>query len=61
MDYPNIRQSARCPLCERAKDQGLLVCWPCYRVHDMRNGADPLLLKVLNKTEEGVIALGIQA
>jgi hypothetical protein len=40
IDYPNIRASEHCPMCGRDKDQGLLVCWPCYRLHNVRNGLD---------------------
>jgi hypothetical protein len=39
MDYPLTRHAALCPLCDKPKGEGLmLVCWPCYRAHDMRNG-----------------------
>lgn len=38
IDFPNVRGSALCPLCEKSKDAGLLVCWSCYRASDIRNG-----------------------
>ena len=37
-DYPNVRKLRVCPLCAQAKDPGLLVCWRCYRVHEIRHG-----------------------
>ena len=36
MDRPNIRLSTICPLCCKAKDQGLLACWPCFRASGLR-------------------------
>ena len=38
IDNMNVRASTRCPLCECYKAVGLVVCWPCYRLHDLRNG-----------------------
>lgn len=32
-DHPRVRASLTCPVCEQAKDYGLVVCWPCYRNH----------------------------
>ena len=37
-DYPNIRRSTACPCCSRVKEAGCIVCWPCYRLHDVRGG-----------------------
>jgi hypothetical protein len=38
VSHPKLRAICNCPLCERPKDQGTLVCWSCYRAHNMRNG-----------------------
>lgn len=38
MDYPHVRASTHCPLCQQEKDEGLLICWVCYRLHDLRSG-----------------------
>lgn len=38
MDYPRVRASNICPLCGEAKDIGLVVCWLCYRVENLRAG-----------------------
>jgi hypothetical protein len=41
VDFPHIRSKLACPACNRARDKGTLVCWPCYRVLDMRHGMRP--------------------
>jgi hypothetical protein len=41
VDFPHFRSKLACPACNRAKDKGTLVCWPCYRVLDMRHGMRP--------------------
>jgi len=38
IDYPHVRLSSLCPLCEQHKDTGSLVCWSCYRADDLRYG-----------------------
>ncbi len=38
IDNENVRASKRCPLCDGYKAVGLVACWPCYRLHDLRNG-----------------------
>ena len=38
MDYPHIRQTKMCPICKGEKDQGLVACWSCYRVHGLKWG-----------------------
>jgi len=38
IDYPHVRSSVLCPLCEQQKDIGSLVCWSCYRAYDLRYG-----------------------
>ena len=38
IDYPRTRTGTHCPLCQRDdKDQGLFVCWDCYRAHGLRD------------------------
>jgi transcription elongation factor Elf1 len=31
MDFPKLRTLFACPLCSAAKQQGLIICWPCNR------------------------------
>ena len=38
IDHLNLRNSTVCPFCRNAKERGLVVCWQCYRAHNMRNG-----------------------
>lgn len=38
MDHHNVRSSIICPVCGREKQAGLMVCWYCYRRHEMRYG-----------------------
>lgn len=33
-----VRSHPVCPLCYGVKGVGLLVCWRCYRLHQLRNG-----------------------
>ena len=49
-DHPLIRKHLICPLCDLHKGQGLVVCWPCYRLWDMRNG-DPAVEAELDLAE----------
>jgi hypothetical protein len=37
-ERPNVRASGRCPICERQKHSGLLVCWHCWRREGLRLG-----------------------
>lgn len=37
-NHAHVRASCVCPLCKGAKDVGLVACWECYRLHDLRNG-----------------------
>lgn len=39
IDHPLVRASQVCPLCGCAKDPGLVACWTCYRIFNMRNGS----------------------
>jgi hypothetical protein len=38
LDYPKVRAQTVCPLCQGAKETGLLVCWLCYHKHELRYG-----------------------
>ena len=50
-DHPLVRKSHTCPLCTQHKGEGGLVCWPCFRKHDMRNGDTPEVRATLDKRE----------
>ena len=39
MDYPRVRADTTCPICYRAKDRGLIACWPCFRNSGLKDGA----------------------
>lgn len=56
IDYPNIRATEDCPLCHKAKDLGLVACWPCHRAH-LRNGTSPSTRYILDSCE-ALIARG---
>jgi hypothetical protein len=49
-DHPRVRASLICPVCEQAKDYGLVVCWPCYRKHGLRYG-NPVVDDILDRIE----------
>lgn len=34
---PLIIASCICPLCCKVKEVGLMVCWPCFEKHDLKN------------------------
>jgi hypothetical protein len=40
MKHPLLRKSHICPLCDLDKSVGLVACWPCFRLWDMRYGND---------------------
>lgn len=50
-DYPLTRAGAFCPICLGDKAPGLLVCWPCYREHDMRFGDTPNVTALMDAFE----------
>jgi hypothetical protein len=29
IDYPKLRETSRCPLCNQPKSKGLVICWTC--------------------------------
>lgn len=49
--YPLVRASRTCPLCNGRKDDGLIVCWTCYRSHDVRNGLTPSDAAIIGHAE----------
>ena len=53
-DHPNVRASVVCPLCQGAKDAGLVACWPYYRKNEMRYGNPDAELKIDQAEERGV-------
>lgn len=47
-DFPHVRSSQICPLCNGDKDTGLICCWSCYRERRVRDGnqeAETLIAK----------------
>lgn len=38
LEFKHIRSHKLCPLCEREKGIGPVVCWPCYRSNGLRYG-----------------------
>lgn len=54
IDYPLIRKECYCPLCNRPKAQGCVVCWGCYREHDMKYGEAPAVTHQLQKAEHAL-------
>lgn len=49
-DHPNLRSFPICFLCQKPKEVGLLVCWPCYREHRLRYG-NPEIERQINAAE----------
>ena len=35
--YAHVRASQVCPLCDKDKGEGLMVCWPCFSEHGFRD------------------------
>ena len=54
MDYPNVRASSRCPLCAVGKEEGLLVCWSCYREQGLRYG-NPEAEQSIQRAEDSFV------
>lgn len=50
IDNPRVRASFVCPLCLANKNPGLVTCWPCYRVYDLKNG-NPAQEHVISQAE----------
>jgi hypothetical protein len=60
MDYPNVRLSAICPLCGQEKESGLIVCWPCYRKNDLRNGNSEIEIMIKRAEDELIIRRSVR-
>jgi hypothetical protein len=56
LDTTHVRQGSTCPLCNRLKDVGLIVCWPCYKRHAMKYG-NPRCEAIIAEREEALRAL----
>jgi hypothetical protein len=55
-DHPNLRRSLACPSCRKAKERGLVVCWECNRVLNIRNGrCERVLLDVCEAVATGEV------
>lgn len=52
LDYPRVRASKVCPLCELDKETGIIVCWPCYRLWNLRHGMSPEIQALLESVEK---------
>ena len=55
LDYPKVRAQVLCPLCVGDKDEGLLVCWPCYRRYELRSGNE-VVEQIIAQAENGLVA-----
>lgn len=51
LDYPKLRQSAACPLCNTPKPIGCVVCWCCYHREGFRHHTAAHIQAWLTKTE----------
>jgi hypothetical protein len=51
IDHPLTREDSACPLCHDTKPIGNVVCWPCFRWHDMRYGAAPMVTQIIDARE----------
>lgn len=54
LDHPLTRRGCTCPLCELPKDAGLVVCWPCYRLWNFRNGPGRDVEALIDAWEAGL-------
>jgi hypothetical protein len=53
LDHPLLRQSTHCPVCHDRKDNGLVICWSCYRDKGMRYG-NPTVDRIVDRAEDGL-------
>ena len=56
LDHPLVRNLCHCPLCASRKDQGLLVCWQCYRAYGFRNGPSARVAECIDVCETDLAA-----
>jgi hypothetical protein len=52
LDHPRLRARTVCPCCHLDKEAGLLICWPCFNLHDMRNGNPEVEAKLDDMEQE---------
>lgn len=50
-DFPLLRASGHCYLCDGRKLYGLVTCWTCYNDFDGRNGFTCSALSTLTSAE----------
>lgn len=55
--YDALRAVRTCPLCNGKKAAGLLVCWPCYRAHNLRNGMRPATQQIIEQAADDANAV----
>jgi hypothetical protein len=56
LHHPNLRRSTACPFCRKAKERGMVVCWECNRVLNIRNGTtERVLLDFAEAVESGEV------
>jgi hypothetical protein len=53
IDHPKTRAGVVCPVCKTHKTVGLVVCWECYRRHNLRYG-NPEIDAILDKWERSI-------
>lgn len=58
LDFPKVRAQEVCPLCQATKEAGLLVCWPCYRQHELRYGNPAALSRIANAQDQLAVTTG---
>jgi ribosomal protein L37AE/L43A len=59
LDYPRIRANTVCPLCAKHKLEHTLVCWPCFRTHNLRQGESVQVATILETVEQRLIEQGL--
>ena len=51
LDHRHVREARTCPICNREKESGLLLCWPCYHAIDARGGLRPAIVAIIDNAE----------
>ena len=51
LDFPHVRHSLLCPLCDGPKVLGLVACWPCYREFNLRYGTPKAAAEMIRARE----------
>lgn len=62
MSDVHVRQLPICLSCKGAKDQGLVLCWPCHREQKRLNegGYSPEVQDLIDRFEAGKIMIACQ-